>query len=69
MLSGNKVLTSLSLQSCGIGSEGLSGLCSGLQVNTTLTDLDLSFNTFDDHSIASLSKLLILTIAVMTVSE
>ena len=68
MLRGNKVLTSLILQRCGIGPEGLSELCSALEVNTTLTELDLSYNMFHDHSLASLGKLLILTIAVMTMS-
>ena len=69
MLRGNKVLTSLQLQQCGIGPEGLSELCSALEVNTTLTELNLSVNTFDEHSLASLGTLLIKTIAVMTVSE
>ena len=69
MLRGNKVLTSLQLHACHIGPEGLSELCSALEVNTTLTELDLSVNMFDDHSLASLGKLLIITIAVMTVSE
>ena len=68
-LRGNKVLTSLQLQYCGIRPEGLSELCSALEVNTTLTELHLSHNRFDDHSLASLGKLLILTVAVMTVSE
>ena len=69
MLRGNKVLTSLQLQGCYIGPEGLSELCSALEVNTTLTELDLSVNTFYYHSLASLGTLLIITIAVMTVSE
>ena len=71
MLRGNKVLTSLQLEKCGIGPEGLSELCSALEVNTTLTELVLSGNTFDGHSLAktSLGKLLIITIAIMTVSE
>ena len=69
MLRGNKVLTSLQLHDCGIGPEGLSELCSALEVNTTLTKLDLSYNTFDDHSLASLGKVLIITVAVMTESE
>ena len=69
MLRENKVLTSLQLQDCGIGPEGLSELCSALEVNTTLTELHLSYNTFDDRSLASLCKLLIITVAVMTVSE
>ena len=54
MLRGNKVLTSLQLMGCFIGPEGLSELCSALEVNTTLTKLDLSENTFDDHSLAIL---------------
>ena len=69
MLREKKVLTSLNLGKCGIGPEGLSELCSALEVNTTLTELYLSYNMFDDHSLASLSKLLIITVAVMTVSE
>ena len=69
MLRGNKVLTSLKLQDCGIGPEGLSELCSALEVNTTLTKLDLSANRFDGHSLASLCKLLIITVPVMTASE
>ena len=68
MLRGNKVLTSLKLQKCDIGPEGLSELCSALEVNTTLTILDLSYNRFDDRSLASLGKLLIITIAVVTMS-
>ena len=69
MLRANKVLTSLILQAYDIGPEGFSKLCSTLEAKTTLTKLNLSFNTFDDHSLASLGKLLIITIAVMTVSE
>ena len=69
MLRGNKVLRSLQLGVCRIGPEGLSELCNALEVNTTLTELDLLGNTFDGHSLASLGKLLIITIAVMTVSE
>ena len=69
MLRGNKVLTSLRLEACRIGPEGLSELCSALEVNTTLTELDLSANMFDDHSFASLGKLLMITAAVMTASE
>ena len=69
MLRGNKILTSLILMDCGIRPEGLSELCSALEVNTTLTKLDLSWNTFDDHSLAILGKFLIITIAVMTASE
>ena len=53
----NRVLTSLGLQDCGLGPEGLLAICSALQVNTTLTSLDLSGNKFDDQSKASLCKL------------
>ena len=69
MLRGNKILTSLKLQWCYLGRKGLSKLRSALEVNTTLTELDLSANVFDGHSLAILGKLLIITIAVMTVSE
>ena len=69
MLREKKVLTSLQLRRCGIGPEGLSELCSALEVNTTLTELNLTRNTLDDHSLASLGKFLIITVAVMTVSE
>ena len=66
----NKVLTSLKLQlPDDILPEGLSELCSALEVNTTLTKLDLSDNVFDDPSLTSLGKLLIITVAVLTVSE
>ena len=69
MLRGNKVLTSLQLQRCDIGPVGLSELCSALEVNTKLTELDLSWNKFDNHSLDCLGKLLIITVAVMTVNE
>ena len=69
MLRGNKVLTSLQLWKCGIGPEGLFELCSALQVNISLTEIDLSYNVFNDHSLARLGKLLIITVAVKTVSE
>ena len=65
MLRGNKVLTSLQLRKCGIGPEGLSELCSALEMNTTLTELDLSGSTFDDHSLAILGKLLIIKVISM----
>ena len=68
MLRGNKVLTSLQLWFCDIRPEGLSELCSALEVNPTLTKLDLSFNMFADHSLASLGKFLIITVAVTTAS-
>ena len=58
MLRENKFLTLLDLQDCGLGPVGLCEVCNALEVNTTLTSLDLSMNTFDDKSIASLGKLL-----------
>ena len=69
MLRGNKGLTSLHLQRCGIGPEGLSELCSALEVNTTLTSLNLRENAVDDGRLASLGKLLIITVAGMSMSE
>ena len=57
MLKGNKILTSLDLHDCGLGPVGLHEVCNALEVNTTLTSLDLSDSTFDDQSIASLGKL------------
>ena len=71
MLRENKGLTSLQLQRCGIGPEGLSELCSALEENTTLTSLNLRENAFDDHKLASLGKLLIhvITVAGMSMSK
>ena len=64
MLRKNKVLTSLDLRDCGLGPKGICEVCSALGVNTTLTSLDLSYNTFDDQSIASLGKLLYVCLCV-----
>ena len=66
MLRGNKVLTSLSVRSCGIGPVGLSKLCTALKENTTLTSLDLSNGRIDDRTVDNFGKLLIITVAVMT---
>ena len=60
MLRENKVLASLLLRVCGLGPHGVSEVCNAVGINTTLTSLDLSGNEFDDQSIASLGKLLIL---------
>lgn len=60
MLRKNKVLTSLGLYNCGISPKGLNEVCNALGENTTLTSLDLSWNKFDDQSITSLGKLLII---------
>ena len=69
MLRGNKVLKSIKLWRCKIGPEGLSELCNALEVNTTLTELNLSENRFADHSVASLGKVFIITVAVMALNE
>ena len=60
MLRENKVLTSLGLRDCGLGPHGVSEVFRADGMNTTLTSLDLSENTFDDQSIASLGKQLII---------
>ena len=69
MLKRNKVLTSLNVMSCDIGPVGLSELCSALEVNTTLTSLNLSNFRIDHRRVDRFGKLLIITVAVMTVSE
>ena len=56
MLRENTVLTSLGLDSCGLGPVGLCVVLSAVGMNTTLTSLDLSENVFDDQTIASLGK-------------
>ena len=56
MLRENTVLTSLGLDSCGLGPGDLCVVLSAVGMNTTLTSLDLSLNEFDDQSIASLGK-------------
>ena len=61
MLRENTVLKTLGLRHCGLGPKGLSEVCSALEVNTTLTSLDLPKNDFEEQSMAiSLGKLLIL---------
>ena len=56
MLRANKVLTSLRLRDCGLSPGDLCVVLSAVGMNTTLTSLDLSYNKFDDQSIASLGK-------------
>ena len=56
MLRVNKVLTSLRLVNWGLGPHGVSEVCNAVGMNTTLTSLDLTWNMFDDQSIASLGK-------------
>ena len=55
-----QVLTSLSVESIGLGSEGFWEVCSALKVNTTLTSLHLLQTRFDYQSIASFGKFSIL---------
>ena len=59
MLAENKVLTSLRLQYCGLGPEVLIDVCDVIRMNTTLTSLDLSQNTFDEQSIPSLGMVVV----------
>lgn len=61
MLKENKALSSLILENCGLGPKNICELCSAIEANTTLTSLDLSGNRFDDQSINSLGKFLILS--------
>ena len=56
MLRANKVLTSLGLVSCALDPGDLCVVLSAVGMNTTLTSLDLSYNKFNDQSIASLGK-------------
>ena len=56
-LRGNTVLTSLSLESCGIDAEGTSQLAQALCGITTLKELNLSSNTVQSHSTRYLGKL------------
>ena len=56
MLRENKVLTILGLQFCELDPKGLCEVFSAVEMNTTLTSLDLSENTIDDQSITSLGK-------------
>ena len=59
MIQDNRVLTSLGLAWLRLGTEGISKVCDAIRMNTVLTSLDLSFNTFDDQSITSLGKMFI----------
>ena len=60
MLRENKVLTSLGLGGCTNDPGVFCVLLSAVRKNTTLTSLNLSGNNFDDQSIASVGKLLII---------
>ena len=59
MIRDNKVLTKLELKLCGLGPEGISEICDAIRMNTVLTSLDLSANTFNSQSITSLGKMFI----------
>ena len=59
MIQDNKVLTSLDLQYCELGPEDISCICDAVRMNTVLASLNLSQNTFNGQSIASLGKMFI----------
>ena len=61
MIIDNRVLTSLGLARCGLCPEGISEICDAIRMNTVLTSLDLSFNTFNGQSITSLGKMFIIS--------
>ena len=50
------MLTTLGLNHCGLGPEGLCEVCNAVRMNTTRTYIDLSENRFDDKSITCLGK-------------
>ena len=58
MLKKNKVLTSLIFWDDRLGPQGLHEIFSAVGMNTALTSLDLSWNTLDNRSIASIRKLI-----------
>ena len=60
MLTENKVLTSFVLWYFGVGPEVLIEVCDVIRMNTTLTSLDLSWNTFDEQSIPSLGMVVVI---------
>ena len=60
MLTENKVLTSLGLKHCGLRHNGLIEVCDVIRMNTTLTSLYLSVNTFDEQSISSLGMVVVI---------
>ena len=56
MLKENNTLMELNLDSCGLQSEGLEEVIKGVQVNTKLETLVLSYNTIDNKSASCLGK-------------
>lgn len=54
MLKKNKTLTSLRIVSCELYPEGLYEVCTAVEVNTTLTSLDLSHNGCDYRCLCKL---------------
>ena len=60
MLTENKVLTSLGLEGCGLGPNGLIAVCDVIRMNTTLTSLDISHYRFDEQSIPSLGMVVVI---------
>ena len=56
MLKGNITLKELYLEGCELQPEGLKEVIKGVQVNTKLETLDLSFNTINNKSASCLGK-------------
>ena len=56
MLKENNTLKKLDLEGCRLQPEGLEEVIKGVQVNTMLETLDLSYNTIDNKSASCLGK-------------
>ena len=62
MLRENKVLTSLGLQWCRLGPEGLCEVYSAVGMNTTLTSLNLSRKKLNDRHEVYIVKVMVYTV-------
>ena len=56
MIRQNNVLTSFELDACRLSPEGISEVCDAIRMNSVLTSLNLSYNTFEGQSLNSLGK-------------
>ena len=56
VLKENNSLKELELLGCGLQPEGLEQVIKGVQVNTKLESLNLSYNTIDNQSASCLGK-------------